>query len=210
MPEVKNGNWALWVIWIFHISALIGISLGFEAWFVAKTPVNLIISSILLFLVFPIDTRKKTAVFALLWILGMLAEWVGVKYGILFGSYEYGANLGPKLDGVPYLIGVNWALLSFITARLAQYLFKKWVLQLIFAALLMLVLDFFMEQSAPRFDFWEFDQGLVPLSNYICWLAVALIFQYIIHRTKITGDVKFSAHLYTAQLVFFLYFFLWF
>ncbi|MBT8285941.1 MAG: carotenoid biosynthesis protein [Flavobacteriaceae bacterium] len=210
MPELKNGYWALWVIWIFHISALIGISLGFEAWFVAKTPVNLIISSILLFLVFPIDTRKKTAVFALLWILGMLAEWVGVKYGILFGSYEYGANLGPKLDGVPYLIGVNWALLSFITARLAQYLFKKSVPQLIFAALLMLVLDFFMEQSAPRFDFWEFDKGLVPLSNYICWLAVALIFQYIIHRTKITGDIKFSAHLYTAQLVFFLYFFLWF
>ncbi|NNK20603.1 MAG: hypothetical protein HKP07_04795, partial [Flavobacteriaceae bacterium] len=60
MPELKNGYWALWVIWIFHISALIGISLGFEAWFVAKTPVNLIISSILLFLVFPIDTRKKT------------------------------------------------------------------------------------------------------------------------------------------------------
>ncbi|NNK52972.1 MAG: hypothetical protein HKO97_00280, partial [Flavobacteriaceae bacterium] len=53
MPELKNGSWALWVIWIFHISALIGISLGFEAWFVAKTPVNLIISSILLFLVFP-------------------------------------------------------------------------------------------------------------------------------------------------------------
>lgn len=210
MPELKNGNWALWVIWIFHISALIGISFGFEAWFVAKTPINLVISSILLFLVFPIDTRKKTAVFALLWILGMLAEWVGVKYGILFGSYEYGANLGPKLDGVPYLIGVNWALLSFITARLAQYLFKKSAPQLIFAALLMLVLDFFMEQSAPRFDFWEFNQDLVPLSNYICWLAVALIFQYIIHRTKITGDIKFSAHLYTAQLVFFLYFFLWF
>lgn len=210
MPDNKNGIWALVVIWMFHIAALIGISIGFEEWFVTKTPVNLIISSILLFLVYPIDTRKKTAVFAVLWILGMFAEWIGVKYGILFGTYSYGANLGPKLDGVPYLIGVNWALLSFITASIAQYLVKKPILQVIFAALLMLVLDFFMEQSAPRFDFWEFDMNVVPLSNYVCWLAVALIFQIIIQAAKISGNLKFSAHLYSAQLIFFLYSFLWF
>ncbi|MBT8280132.1 MAG: carotenoid biosynthesis protein [Muriicola sp.] len=210
MPDNKNGIWAIVVIWMFHITALIGISIGFEEWFVTKTPINLIISSILLFLVYPIDTRKKTAVFAALWILGMFAEWVGVKYGILFGTYSYGANLGPKLDGVPYLIGVNWALLSFITASIAQYLVKKPVLQVIFAALLMLVLDFFMEQNAPRFDFWEFDMNIVPISNYVCWLAVALIFQMIIRAAKISGNLKFSAHLFSAQLIFFLYFFLWF
>jgi len=210
MPESINAKWAIWVIWIFHSSALIGISLGFEDWFVSKTPVNLVISSILLFLVFPIDTVRKIGVFALLWFGGMFAEWVGVHYGILFGTYSYGANLGPKFDGVPLLIGVNWALLSFISARIAQFVSGKAIIQIVFAASLMLVLDYFMEQSAPRFDFWEFDQGMVPLKNYICWLGVALLFQALIRVMKISGDLKFSVHLYAAQLVFFLYFFFWF
>ncbi|NER09117.1 putative membrane protein [Muriicola jejuensis] len=210
MVEKTNTSWAIWVVWIFHISALIGISMGFETWFVSKTPINLLISSFLLFLVFPVDTAKKGILFAALWFFGMLAEWLGVSYGILFGSYSYGDNLGPKWNGVPFLIGINWALLSFITARIAQYISSNGIIQVIFAAFLMLVLDWFMEQSAPRFDFWEFDQGIVPLSNYVCWLGLALIFQLAIQRMKITGDLRFSAHLYAAQLVFFLFFYLWF
>jgi putative membrane protein len=74
----------------------------------------------------------------------------------------------------------------------------------------MLVLDFFMEQTAPRFDFWEFDGDIVPLKNYLSWLAIALLFQFVIRAVRLNGDLKFSAHLYTAQLVFFLYFFIWF
>lgn len=210
MTASRNGNWAIWVVWIFHISALIGISLGFESWFVSKTPINLIISSFLLILVFPIDTAKKTGVFALLWFLGMFSEWIGVHSGVLFGTYAYGSNLGPKIDGVPILIGINWALLSFITAVIAQKITSKGVLQVVYAACLMLVLDFFMEQSAPRFDFWEFEAGEVPIKNYLTWLAVALVFQAGIRMVKITGNLRFSAHLYAAQLVFFLYFYLWF
>ncbi len=210
MLDKRNTSWAIWVVWIFHISALIGISAGFETWFVTKTPINLLISSFLLILVFPVDTAKKSILFAALWFFGMLAEWIGVSYGILFGSYSYGENLGPKWDGVPFLIGINWALLSFITARIAQYISSKGVTQVVLAALLMLVLDWFMEQMAPRFDFWEFEEGIVPLSNYTCWLGLALIFQWAIQRMKITGDLRFSAHLYTAQLVFFLFFYLWF
>ncbi len=210
MPEIQNIQWAIWVIWIFHISALIGISVGFETWFVSKTPINLLISTFLLFLAFPVDNLKKIVTFITLWILGMLAEWIGVHYGILFGSYAYGTNLGPKIDGVPILIGINWALLSFITASIAQYVLSNRILQVSFAALLMLVLDYFMEQTAPRFDFWEFEDGIPPLWNYWSWLGLALIFQGVIRWLKIAGDLKFSAHLYAAQLFFFLYFYLWF
>ncbi len=210
MTASRNGNWAIWVVWIFHISALIGISLGFETWFVSKTPINLIISSFLLILVFPIDTIKKTGLFVLLWFLGMFSEWIGVHSGVLFGTYAYGTNLGPKIDGIPFLIGVNWALLSFITGVIAQKITSKGVLQVIYAASLMLVLDFFMEQSAPRFDFWEFEGGEVPLKNYLTWLSVALLFQIGIRVTRISGNLKFSAHLYAAQLLFFVYFYLWF
>ena len=210
MTASRNGNWAIGIVWIFHISALIGISLGFETWFVSKTPVNLLISSFLLILVFPIDTTKKAGVFALLWCLGMFSEWIGVHSGFLFGTYAYGSNLGPKIDGVPILIGINWALLSFISAVIAQRITSKGMLQVVYAAFLMLVLDFFMEQSAPRFDFWEFEGGEVPIKNYLTWLAVAVLFQIGIKVMRISGNLRFSAHLYGAQLLFFLYFYLWF
>ena len=41
----------------------------------------------------------------------MLTEAIGVNTGLLFGTYEYGANLGFKIFGVPLIIGVNWTVL---------------------------------------------------------------------------------------------------
>ncbi len=140
----------------------------------------------------------------------MFAEWIGIHYGILFGTYSYGANLGVKIDGVPVLIGINWALLTFITARIAQYVSKNNILQILLGATLMLILDYFMEQSAPRFDFWEFKDGVAPLKNYITWFLVAVLFHILVKWMKITGDLRFSIHLYAAQLLFFVYFFSWF
>ncbi len=208
--DFKYSKWAIFTVWLFHISALLGISLGFEAWFVEKTPLNLLISSTLLFLVYPINSPGKYFSFLVFWTGGMLAEWIGVHYGVLFGSYSYGANLGPKIDGIPVLIGVNWALLTFITGSIATCLSKNDTLQLFLGASLMVLLDFFMEQNASRFDFWSFEGNVVPLKNYICWFLLALLFQWVLKRNKITGHLPFSAHLFAAQLLFFVYFYLWF
>jgi len=203
----KFNLWAVAIIWLFHITALIGIGIGYEDWFISKTPLNLLISSVLLFWVYPINTSKKIIAFGIFWIGGMLVEWIGVHFGLLFGEYEYGANFGPKLDGVPFLIGVTWALLTFITASIASFLVSKKSMQIIIAAALMVLLDFFMEHSAPRFDFWSFEGAIVPLKNYITWFVVAIIFQGIVHLLKLKGDLTFSVNLYVAQLVFFVYFF---
>ncbi|MEM9867256.1 MAG: carotenoid biosynthesis protein, partial [Bacteroidota bacterium] len=100
---------AVGIIWLFHISGILGIALGFKEWFLTKTPMNLSICLLLFFWVFPIDTFKKIIAFFLFFGIGMFSEWLGVNYGLLFGRYAYGANFGPKLDGVPWLIGCFWA-----------------------------------------------------------------------------------------------------
>jgi putative membrane protein len=203
----KLNLWAIAIIWLFHITAIVGIGIGYEEWFISKTPFNLLISSILLFWVYPINSSKKTIAFGLFWIGGMLAEWIGVHYGVLFGEYSYGANFGPKLDGVPFLIGITWALLTFITSSIAAYLVTKKSTQIILAASLMVLLDFFMEHSAPRFDFWSFEGAIAPIKNYVTWFIIAILFQSIVQLFKIKGDLTFSINLYVAQLVFFVYFF---
>ncbi len=201
---------AIRVVWLFHIAALIGITMGYQEWFVSKTTLNLSISLLLFIWVYPMDTAKKIGAFALFFTGGMFAEWLGVNYGVLFGTYSYGSNFGPKLDGVPYLIGIYWGILTFICATLATKITSNAPIKILLAAGLMVLLDFFMEHSAPIFDFWAFEGGAAPLENYTTWFTLAVIFQMILHFLKQEGNLKFSLHLYIAQLVFFGYFFLFF
>lgn len=204
----KNKVWfSIVIIWLFHISAIIGISLGNLEWFIEKTPVNLGLSFFLFLVVFPINNIKKVSALMLFFIGGMFAEWLGVKYQLLFGTYEYGHNFGPKLGGVPYLIGAYWALLTFITASIFDYTKASYRFKIIGAAGLMVLLDFFMEKSAPIFHFWTFTDGMPTFENYWTWFLLGIIFQVVLKILKIKGNQLFSLNLYMAQLLFFLFFY---
>ena len=205
---VNKTTVAIGIIWLFHTAALIGISLGHQTWFVSKTTLNLSICLLLFFWVYPMDNLQKYAAFTLFFAGGMFAEWLGVNYGVLFGTYSYGSNFGPKLDGVPFLIGIYWGILTFISATLATFISSKAVIKITIAAGLMVFLDFFMEHSAPIFDFWTFQGGSAPFENYTTWFAIAVFFQIILHFLKQEGNTRFSLHLYLAQLIFFGYFYL--
>ncbi len=193
----------IFLIWLLHLSGILGILLGGAEWFIPKTPLNLLISAALFMWIFPVNNSKKAGLFALIAVCGMGAEWIGVHTGYLFGSYTYGENLGPKLDGVPYLIGINWALLSMASGSVSRYWeLPKWVRTLV-GSLLMVGLDFFLEQLAPAMDYWAFAGGHPPLWNYICWFILALGFQWAYQSLDIRGNRTFSLHLLSAQFVFF-------
>lgn len=194
---------AVVVIWLFQVSALVGIVAGFQEWFINKTPLNLLIFFFLLILLFPVREAKSIFALSLFFVLGIFVEWCGVNYGLFFGDYHYGENLGWKFQGVPYLIGVNWALLVFITARIGQWITRSWWSILIGAAL-MVLLDLFMELPAHEFDFWHWTGGHPPLQNFIAWFVVALIMHTVFYLLKITGSLRLSGHLYMAQLFFFI------
>ncbi|MCG8321742.1 MAG: carotenoid biosynthesis protein [Cytophagales bacterium] len=198
---------AVLVIWLFQISGIIGIAMGYEAWFLGKTPLNLTIILVLFLLRYPIDNLKKVVVSACLFTIGMAVEWIGVHYDFLFGSYHYGDNLGPKLGGVPWLIGINWMVLTFVSASILSYFTNNKWLRIPGGSALMLLLDYFMEFSAPRFGFWFWEDGTAPLRNYIAWFGVALLLHLIYQNSKIKGNALFSVHVYLSQLVFFMFFY---
>jgi uncharacterized membrane protein len=198
---------SIFVIWLFQLTAIIGISLGHYHWFISKTPLNLAITALLLVVNFPIDTYKKMAVVAFVVVSSLWIEWVGVHFGFLFGVYQYGQNLGPKIDGVPLLIGINWALLLLSTAVIADRFVKPLYAKVIVGALLMVFIDFFIETSAPPFDFWIWELGAAPLRNYVAWFIVSAFLHFVYQQTKMKGDFAFSCHLYAAQLIFFVYFY---
>jgi putative membrane protein len=196
------------VLYLFHLTAIIGSVLGFQDWFISKTPLNLALIGLLLVLSFPIKTKKGFLLFFIYATFGILVEFLGVNYGLLFGEYSYGENLGLKIGGVPWSIGLNWALLVMITGELSNRFKLHKILKAISAAVLMVFLDLFMEHSAPLFDFWEFNGGIAPFSNYIAWFFVALALQLVHQYSKLKGNYFFSLHCYLAQLIFFIFFYL--
>jgi putative membrane protein len=195
---------SVFLIWLLHLSGLLGILSGQGDWFIPKTPLNLMLMGLLFVWNFPLDTGRKVVLFAFIWMAGIGAEWVGVHTGYLFGRYAYGENLGPKIDGIPYLIGVNWALLSFCAGCVSRNLPGPVGLRILAGALLLVGLDFFMEGMAPALDFWTFEGGSPHLWNYICWFLLSAGFLLGYERLGIRGDKVFSAHLLGAQFAFFI------
>jgi putative membrane protein len=195
------------LLWLVHLTGIVGISIGFENWFITKTPLNLLLAFVILIINYPINNYRKSFLAAAFFAVGMLAEWLGVHYGLLFGTYSYGENLGPKLYGVPLLIGINWSLLVIITGTIANALTGSVFLRSVLGAGMMVLLDLFLEHSAPRFDFWTFAGGLAPLQNYLAWFIIALILQLLFQAFKMKGNFRIALHLYLAQLLFFFFFF---
>ena len=173
--------------------------------FAGFTSVNLLLMSIILFLNFKLESKYHILSILSIFLIGMITESLGVNYGLIFGDYEYGNNLGFKLFGVPYLIGVNWIILTVISGNIASFLTKNRsiVVTIIIGALLMLAMDFVMEPIAPKLDMWRFKNLIVPSLNYVGWLFVGLFTQVIYNSYFTKKEISVSTNLYLAFFLFF-------
>jgi putative membrane protein len=194
---------SVFVIWLFHVSAVIGILLGHADWFLPLTPLNLLLCFGILLWNIPQVNIRDFSVLLIPFAFGMVAEWLGVNFGLIFGDYAYGNNLGPKIWGVPWMIGVNWAILVFLSASIAQKITQNiWVGATIGAAL-MVLLDLIIEIVAPVFDFWEFNNNIVPLQNYIGWFLVAFLAHLLYQRLFTKHQFVLSIWTFLIFIVFF-------
>lgn len=210
MPYFKK-QIPLFVALLFHISGLIGIlCTPYQVFFVNSTPLVLLIMFLLLS-----STEKKVAqdffiFFSISFIVGLTTEIIGVNTGLLFGDYQYGSVLGPKLFGVPLLIGVNWFIIVFCSgsfcAQGLQVLQKKFNLNVPASAFKIAVVlggaaiatcfDIILEPAAVKLHFWSWENGVIPLFNYICWYSISVLLLSV----KMYFN-KFSAHPFSIALL---------
>jgi putative membrane protein len=200
-----NKKLSIIIIWLFHLSGLLGLLYIDKNLFASLTPLNLFISTTLLFVNQTNATRMKFFIVFVIFFVGMIAEILGVQYGLIFGNYQYGNNLGLKLLGVPILIGFNWVVLTVICGSISSKIFKKSkVLSIILGITLMLLIDITLEPIAPVLDYWEFSGSKAPLQNYIGWGITSLITQTLYQYFYKTKEFIFSINLFIAQFLFFL------
>ncbi|MEY3039291.1 MAG: hypothetical protein RLZZ593_433 [Bacteroidota bacterium] len=209
----------LFLALLFHGTGVLGILFTpYKDWFVSSTPL------VLLFMFFLLANTQLKAIknfllsFAFAFVISMGTEIIGVNTGLLFGQYQYGPVLGPKILGVPWLIGLNWFVIvycsgSFLIHSLELMKSKFNIRVTATSSTAMVVLggaamatffDFILEPVAVKLNFWTWNNGEIPLYNYLCWFLVSAVLLRINLQLKQVNAHVFASSLLIIQAVFFL------
>ena len=197
-------RFSIFFVWLINISGFFGVLSDQKDFFLSTSPFAILISFILLLLNY--NTRQKGFATALISIItiGFLVEFLGVNYDLFFGSYEYGNNLGYKIGGVPIIMSINWLVLIFLTGSFTEKIIPNSLpLKVIFASLLMVFIDIFLEICAPKLDYWKFNEEIVPMSNYNSWFIISAICLYIYFRLIKDKEYTLSTNMLVIHFAFF-------
>ena len=201
-PELLR--FSIFGVWLINVSGFFGMFSDQKEFFLTFTPYAILMSFILIFINSKINQKGFITSIVIIAIFGFIIEYLGANYGILFGAYSYGENLGLKVGNVPLIMAINWILLIIITGNFSEKVFKNSLAsRVIFGSLLMVILDFFIEVSAPKLDYWEFDKHPVPLTNYIWWFVFSIIFHIVYQVYVKEKEYKLSQNILVIHFLFF-------
>ena len=218
MPSINKYS-PLFIALLFHVTGLLGILFTpYSEWFINNTPVVLLTMFLLLSNT-QIKSFKAYILFSsIAFITGMVTEIIGVNTGLLFGDYQYGQVLGPKIYGVPFLIGLNWFVIVYCAGALVtqgvELLQNKLNLKItglafsffvvIGGATIATCFDFILEPVAVKLHFWSWKNGQIPLLNYACWFSISAILLVVKMYFKTIRINPFAINLLIIQTLFFL------
>jgi putative membrane protein len=177
---------------------------------IGLTPLNLILSFIV-----PLVFQKKWNPGLFMGLIcsglcGFFIEYAGVHTGLIFGQYFYGKTLGPGWEGIPYLIGLNWAMLIyFVVSTLSGRIGNAWLISLA-GACIMTLYDFVMEPAAVKMGMWYWQGGNIPLQNYIAWFLCSFVLIRLYLMMVKPERNAIATSLLIIQMVFFIAIKLWF
>ena len=201
---LKQENLLIGILIVFYSVGIIGTSIpSFRDLFLGLSAYNLLLSFAVAIVALEFKTLPVFLFFIGCYIISMLAEWIGTSTGLLFGNYWYGSNLGPKIMGVPLIIGINWWLLIVGSHAVSSFLNIKGFLKPVVSASLMTLMDLIIEPVAVKSDFWHWKNDIIPLYNYFCWFIIAYILQLVLQSIDQAKPNKVHAVLFLIMAVFF-------
>ncbi len=191
------------ILVIVNLVGFIGIHSTYQALFLTLTPFSLLLSTILLFINYDKFSSKFIFFCLAVFLSGFLVEVVGVKTGVIFGEYKYGNTLGFKLFDIPLMIGVNWLMLICFAGSIFSGLKTNIVIKSFLGAGLLVFLDFFIEPVAMNYDFWAWNNSIIPLQNYIAWFILSFVLLLGFNRFDFKKNNRFAIILFINQFLFF-------
>ncbi|EHQ25402.1 carotenoid biosynthesis protein [Mucilaginibacter paludis] len=201
---------AILIIVVFHIVGLIGFFIpALQPLFLKIVPFHLLLMLAVIIYSHEARSFKFLIFFIVVFVLGLLVEWVGVHEHVIFGRYVYGKTLGIKLSDIPLMIGVNWFLLVYSAGVLVQWSpFKNPFIKVVLGAAVLVLLDMVIEPVAVRFDYWAWLSAgsylTAPLKNYVDWFLVSLAMLVVFELFQFKKQSQVAAVLMLTQFVFFI------
>lgn len=196
------------ILIIIHIAGIIGLHTSYRQFFLSLTPVNLLLSAVLLLLNHRNFNRSFFIFSILVLYCGFMIELLGVRTGAIFGRYWYEDTLGWSLWNIPVVIAINWFMIIYSAGIISNKTKFNIYIKSGIGALLLVFLDLLIEQSAMKYHFWAWLDGIIPLRNYIAWFIVSYIFLLLFHSLKFNKDNRLAPVLYVIQLIFFAFLFI--
>jgi len=144
--------------------------------------------------------------------LGFVAEVVGVHTGWPFGRYSYTGKLAPEIAGVPPVIVLGWAMMTYPALLLARWLTRqppgspsgggrrhRAAMAAAAGGALLAGWDLFLDPRMVAEGVWEWAPGNgptlngIPLTNTAGWLLVGTILVALVDRLPDRASQSSSA-----------------
>ncbi|WP_235298309.1 carotenoid biosynthesis protein [Portibacter marinus] len=200
---MNRKSWAILVLIVLHVVGIFGILSPVGEYFLILTPLNLLISLGILVSFHHKKTNTFYLSMAIIMLAGYAIEVIGVNTGWPFGNYQYGDPLGPKWLGTPFMIGVNWFILSYCAAIVFRKVTPSALINAILAGLSITAFDMILEPVAIYLDFWTWSSEQVPIQNYITWAVCITAFVYLYYKMQSKASNPLAKWVLAVQLVFF-------
>lgn len=128
--------------------------------------------------------RTGLAVLALVAVVAVLFEALGLSTGFPYGEYSYSDELGPTLLGVPFLVPLAWLMMAWPSWVLAAWLApRSRPARVLVATYVFAGWDVVLDPQMVQAGYWRWahpSPGLpgistVPLTNLAGWLLAGLV-----------------------------------
>jgi putative membrane protein len=204
LKNISIENRWIGLLLLFYFFGLLGMSLdSYRDLFLTFTPLNLLITLIVFYKVNQDSSKRFLLLSFLVFLIGFSVEAIGVATGVLFGNYAYGDPFGFKVFETPLTIGVNWLFLSFCSHGIVQSFTKKALWLILLPAILMTSLDFLVEPVAMKLNFWNWENDIIPIQNYVMWFITSVFIHGLIYFFNPKINTKISFVIMGVQIVFF-------
>ena len=187
----------------FLLVGIIGMFTSYENTFKELSFFNLFLTLLLVLISLKSDINHFLKPFVIVFLIGFIAEQIGVHTGYIFGNYSYGNSLGFRVYQVPLIIGVNWAILSFGAWHLSEYFTVNKRYRLLIGSFFMVLFDLVMEPTAIALNYWNWTLGEIPLYNYISWFLIGFLAMFIYSKFSVNTS-GISKIVFISQFIFFI------
>lgn len=196
---------AIIVIILFHVVGLVGLLVPFtRPLFLQIVPWHILLMLLVIILAHKNFDEKFLSFMVLVFVSGIVLEWIGVHKKWVFGDYAYGKTLGVKILDIPLTIGINWFLLIYgagVTMQRSRL--KSITARVVAGALLLVLLDLLIEPVATRFDYWHWTGNIIPFKNYYCWFLVSAAMLFVFEKFGFKKQGIAAPVLLATEFVFF-------